>query len=69
VYKQTITASVPGGREAAFSFPSYRPTRNGTITWTVTVADGNSDVDSAGATTAVTCVRSDEHDEHDEHDD
>jgi hypothetical protein len=74
VYKQTITVSVRSRGDARFSFPSFTPTRTGTISWTVTIADQNSDVDVAKATTTVTCSRSGadgrERDEHDdEHDD
>ncbi|MGE5237601.1 MAG: choice-of-anchor D domain-containing protein [Chloroflexota bacterium] len=57
VYKQTATASVQRGRDAYVSFPPHAPMRTGTIEWTVTIDDQNSDVDVSRATTSVTCSR------------
>jgi hypothetical protein len=51
---QTIAVSDPvGGRATRFPFSSFTPTRPGTITWTVTIADSHPDVDQATATTVV----------------
>lgn len=52
--QQTITVHDPvGGRATRFDFPSVTPTRAGTITWTVTIADTNPDIDQASASTRV----------------
>lgn len=54
VYNETVDVSAPPDRTATYSFPAYAPTALGDITWTVTVADTDADVDQA---TAVTTVR------------
>lgn len=54
VYSETRAASdVPGGGDTAVAFPSFVPTQAGTVSWTLTLADGNPDIDSATATTNV----------------
>jgi hypothetical protein len=42
-----------GGGTTTFAFPSYTPKAKGTITWTVTIADVDPDLDSAAAATVV----------------
>ena len=54
VYNQTRVASdPPGGGDTAVAFPNFVPTEIGRITWTLTVTDGNPDLDVATATTNV----------------
>ena len=54
VYNKSLEVAVDPGEAATFSFPSYRTTTRGTITWTATIADGNdADVDVVTATTLV----------------
>ncbi len=54
VYSQTITVrDPPAAGVTTFAFPAYRPTATGNITWIVTIADGNPDLDQATATTNV----------------
>jgi hypothetical protein len=55
IYSQSLSVSdaIGDSRPTAFTFPSYKPTAVGTITWTATIADSNSDVDNATATTTV----------------
>lgn len=43
----------PGGRATSFTFPTYRTTVSGTISWTATIADKDPDTDLVRATTAV----------------
>jgi hypothetical protein len=47
VYSRTITVSAPAGRHATYTFPSYRPTKEGTIYWTVTITDTTPDTATA----------------------
>jgi hypothetical protein len=42
-----------GRGSTTFTFPSYTPTAKGTIDWTVTIDDGDPDMDFATATTVV----------------
>jgi Thrombospondin type 3 repeat len=53
VYDQTVNVSAPMGRQVSVTFPSYTPTTAGDIQWTVTIVDGNPDVDVATAVTKV----------------
>ena len=54
VYNQTLTVSDPTGNgRSKFDFPSFTPTVPGDITWTVTIDDGDPDIDKATATTRV----------------
>ncbi len=53
VYDQTITVTLPHGEDGSFPFPAYAVARNasGTLRWTVTIDDGDPDVDRATART------------------
>ena len=53
VYDQTITVTLAAGEECDFPFPAYAVARGatGTLRWTVTIADGDPDVDQAMART------------------
>jgi PKD repeat protein len=42
-----------GKGSTSFTFPSYKATTKGTITWTATIADIDPDIDTATATTVV----------------
>jgi hypothetical protein len=54
VYIQTIQVlNTVGGGATAFNFPSHTVGGPGNITWTVTIVDGDADVDQATATTRV----------------
>ncbi|HEY6837900.1 MAG TPA: choice-of-anchor D domain-containing protein [Geobacteraceae bacterium] len=53
VYSQTVSVNPPVGGTAVYPFPAYKPVATGVITWTVTVADQNPDVDQSTATTTV----------------
>ena len=54
VYGQTISVSdAPGGGASAFAFPPRIVGAGGNITWTVTIVDGDADVEQATATTRV----------------
>ena len=53
VYSETVSVNPPVGGTAAYAFPPYQPVKTGGITWTVSVADQNPDVDQATATTTV----------------
>jgi hypothetical protein len=56
VYSRSLSVSDTTGDSTptVFTFPAYKPTQAGTITWTATIADSDSDIDSANASTAVT---------------
>ncbi len=67
VYERTVTVSDPVTEgSTSFRFPSYVPTATGRITWTATIADGNSDTDRMSVTTLVVDNAGDEHDEEDD---
>ena len=53
VYENVIDVSLAGGEVETFTFPPYTvvPSSNGTISWTLTVQDGDPDVDRATAHT------------------
>jgi hypothetical protein len=51
VYRKTISITAPVGGVQSFSFPPFKATRQGVITWTVTIADPTPD--TATATTTV----------------
>lgn len=53
VYNQSSSISVQGKKTARVFFPSYTPSAEGTISWNVTVEDGNPDSDVASAITVV----------------
>jgi hypothetical protein len=54
VYRETMeVADDIGGAPQSFDFPVYVPEAAGDITWTVTLDDGNPDVDETTATTRV----------------
>jgi hypothetical protein len=54
VYRKTINVTAPVGRQATATFPSYTPTVAGDIVWTVTIDDGDVDIDTSSAMTKVT---------------
>jgi len=65
VYARTVSVSDPLTLgSSSFTFPSYTPTRVGAITWTATIADGNTDIDRVSVTTLV--VAGEEHEEEDD---
>ena len=53
VYSETIAVSPPAGGTARYKCPNYLPTASGIITWTLTVADQDPDLDLATATTKI----------------
>jgi hypothetical protein len=53
VYNQTMNVSAAPRKTAKVTFPSFTPTSTGNIDWTLTINDGDADVDSATAVTAV----------------
>ena len=54
VYSETLAVSdAVGNGRSKFPFPPYTPDAPGDITWTVTIADDDPDVDMATATTKV----------------
>lgn len=70
VYRANLTVSAGGARRTrSYTFPTYLPAASGTITWTVTLSDGNPDNDTATATTRVTAPESSDDDNGDDNDD
>lgn len=66
VYRKTMMVSGrAGGGTTKFVFPPYTPNTAGKILWTVTVADGDPDKDSATAATIVTVKSKHDDEEHD----
>jgi hypothetical protein len=62
VYDLTIAVSSADRNRGRYFLPRYRPTAAGTITWTVTLDDGDPDLDVATAATDVTAGQpSDDH--------
>ncbi|MGA8893611.1 MAG: choice-of-anchor D domain-containing protein [Anaeromyxobacteraceae bacterium] len=55
VYDRSIVVTLPKGEDGTFPFPSLTvpATASGTIAWTVTIADGDPDVDRATARTRI----------------
>lgn len=54
VYNQTMAVSdAPGNGRTTWEFPSFTPKVTGDIAWTATLADDDSDVDEATASTTV----------------
>ena len=53
IYNETIVVSPPTGGPAKYTFPNFLPSETGVITWMLTVADENPDVDEATATTKI----------------
>ena len=53
IYNETIVVSPPTGGTAKYTFPNFLPSETGVITWMLTVADENPDVDEATATTKI----------------
>ena len=54
VYNQTMTVTAPVGGSSSYTFPKYAPTATDAITWTVTIADTDPDIDTATVVTQVT---------------
>jgi HYDIN/CFA65/VesB family protein len=53
-YQSMVVSDVIGDTNpTVYTFPSYTPTAKGTITWTATISDTTSDVDTASAATTV----------------
>ncbi|HZV80830.1 MAG TPA: choice-of-anchor D domain-containing protein, partial [Geobacteraceae bacterium] len=53
VYSQTLNVSLSAGATANYVFPDYLPTALGEISWTLTIADQDPDVDTASATSKI----------------
>ena len=53
VFSQTMTVTAPVGGSSTYTFPKYAPTATGAITWTVTIADTDPDIDTAAVVTQV----------------
>jgi hypothetical protein len=53
VYNQTMTVTAAVGGTSSYTFPKYAPTVAGAITWTVTIADTDPDIDTATVVTQV----------------